>query len=161
MIAHRGVAAKISLASPPEPGPASAPVPVPAPVPLRPPLPGPCPGPPVVASLVPTATDGVMATVGGGRSIFTGSTTGAATVGTVTAGGGAWGTVSACGEDSVGSANQLTAGRPPPPPPPRGPVPPPPLANSAAPRHNTRIAIATCTRNESAAAGPSRRWGSG
>jgi len=41
MIAQTGVGAIISLALPPEPGPASEPVPVPAPVPVPPPLPGP------------------------------------------------------------------------------------------------------------------------
>src|SRR2546422_2618821 len=123
-IAHSGVAAKISLAAPPEPEPESAPTPLPVPGPLPPPVPGPSPAPPTVPPPVPTAAGGVNATVGGGTSSFTGSVTGAAMVGTVTAGAGgiAWAT----GEDGVGSVNQLMAGRPPPPPPPRGPGPPPP-----------------------------------
>src|SRR2546426_1634667 len=127
----RGVGPKISLALSPEPGPASAPVPVPVPVPVPPADPGPCPGPPVVPSPVPitAASGGITTRVGAGTLIFTRSVTGAI-VGTVTAG--ACGAVSARAEDGVGSANQLTAGRPPPPPPPRGPVlPPPPRSNSA------------------------------
>ena len=135
-------------------------MPGPAPVPRPPPVPGPCPGPPVAPSPVPTATGGVMASVGGGTSSLTGSVGRAETVGTVTAGAG--GTFSARGVESDGSANQLTAGRPPPPPPPRGPLPPPPpFANRAAPRHSTRITIVTCTMRERAAAGPSRRRGRG
>jgi len=83
-------------------------------------------------------------------------------VGTVTAGACGAATASACDAGGVGSANQLTAGRPPPPPPPRGPAPPPPPpSNSAAPRQNTSRAIATCTANDRAAADPSRRCGSG
>src|SRR5882762_11855246 len=81
LIISRGLAPIISLASPPEPGPASEPVPVPVPVPVPPPEPGPCPGPPVVPSPVPTTAGGVIATVGGGKSSLTGSTTGAAAVG--------------------------------------------------------------------------------
>src|SRR5947209_10128591 len=159
-IAHSGVAAKISLAAPPEPEPESAPTPGPVPVPLPPPVPGPSPGPPAVPSPVPIAVGGARATVGagGGTSSFTRSVTGAATVGTVTVGAG--GIAAAIGEDGVGSANQLTAGRPPPPPPPRGPPPvplPPPPSNSSAPRHSTRMAIARCAANESAAAGPRPR----
>src|SRR6266540_3068937 len=89
-----------------------------------------------------------------------GSVAGTAIVGTVTAG--ACGMSCACAADVAGNANQLTAGRPPPPPPPppRGPEPPPP-SNNAAPRHSTRIAMVRCATNDSAAAGPSRRRGSG
>src|SRR5881396_679722 len=125
----------------------------------------PCPGPPVVPSPVPTTAmgwgGGVTTSVGTGMLIFTGCVTGA-TVGTVTAAGGRTFSARAAAGAGGGRANQLTAGRPPPPPPPRGPVPPPPpLSNSAAPRHNTRMAMATCARSERAAAGPSRRWGRG
>src|SRR5438132_11143812 len=91
-IAQSGVAAKISLAAPPEPEPESAPTPGPVPVPLPPPVPGPSPGPPAVPAPVPTVAGGGAARVtvgaGGGTSSFTGSVTGAATVGTVTAGAG-------------------------------------------------------------------------
>src|SRR5437879_5677798 len=141
-IAHSGVAAKISLAAPPEPEPESAPTPGPVPVPLPPPVPGPSPGPPAVPSPVPIAVGGARATVGagGGMSSFTRSVTGAATVGTVTVGAG--GIAAAIGEDGVGSANQLTADRPPPPPPPRDPAParPPPRATAAATLEQLRAA---------------------
>src|SRR5438876_578845 len=159
---NSGVGPKISLAAPPEPGPESDPTPVPVPVPFPPPVPGASPGPPAVPSPVPTAAGeaGAIVTVGGGTSSVTGSTTGGATVGTVTAGAG--GTSCSAGVDGVGSANQLIAGRPPPPPPPRGPdPPPPPPSNSSAPRQSTRMAMAMCTASESAAAGPCRRRGSG
>ena len=42
-----------------------------------------------------------------------------------------------------------------------GHTPPPPDSNSAAPRHSTSTAIVRCARNDSAAAGPWRRRGSG
>jgi len=150
---------EISLAPPPVPGPASAPVPVQCPCRCR-------PGTRTLSwsSDCPVAgADRSGSCDGEGRRWkleLHGFGDRRARVGTVTAG--AWGLVSARAEDGVGSANQLTAGRPPPPPPPRGPVPPPPPpSNSAAPRHNRRMAIARCARNERAAAGPSRRWGRG
>src|SRR6266576_5477419 len=160
-IVHRGEAGKISLALPPEPAPESAPTPVPVPVPRPPPEPGPCPAPPVVPAPVPTAADGggAMTTAGGGTSMLTGSVAGTAIVGTVTAGG--CGMSCACAAEIAGNANQLTAGRPPPPPPPRAPEPPPPPSNNAAPRHSPRIALVRCATNDSAAARPSRRRGSG